>query len=160
MDGQMLLRTCANLVVTFLLLPPFSFPPSCRTITSSYYRGAHGIIIAYDITDEASFSHVRGWFQEIERYAQDNVRCIIFLFFFFTPIPLSSRPSRSPFRAKIRSPISPVALRGFLGAQASGRHQVRSREQACGGQGQRPAGSCTNRWEEEVDILFLFLFNF
>jgi hypothetical protein len=47
---------------------------SCRTITSSYYRGAHGIIIAYDITDEASFSHVRGWFQEIERYAQDNVR--------------------------------------------------------------------------------------
>jgi len=48
-----------------------------RTITSSYYRGAHGIIIAYDITDEASFSHVRGWFQEIERYAQDNVRKLL-----------------------------------------------------------------------------------
>jgi Ras-related protein Rab-1A len=48
-----------------------------RTITSSYYRGAHGIIIAYDITDEASFNHVRGWFQEIERYAQDNVRKLI-----------------------------------------------------------------------------------
>ena len=30
-----------------------------RTITSSYYRGAHGIIVVYDTTDNETFEHVR-----------------------------------------------------------------------------------------------------
>eukprot|EP01053_Blabericola_migrator_P005772 Blabericola_migrator_1__5771@NODE_2925_length_2204_cov_626_211511_g1834_i0_p1_GENE_NODE_2925_length_2204_cov_626_211511_g1834_i0NODE_2925_length_2204_cov_626_211511_g1834_i0_p1_ORF_typecomplete_len211_score18_86Ras/PF00071_22/5e69Roc/PF08477_13/5e27Arf/PF00025_21/2_3e22Gtr1_RagA/PF04670_12/1_7e09SRPRB/PF09439_10/5_6e09FeoB_N/PF02421_18/2_9e07GTP_EFTU/PF00009_27/6_4e07RsgA_GTPase/PF03193_16/0_17RsgA_GTPase/PF03193_16/0_049MMR_HSR1/PF01926_23/7e06Septin/PF00735_18/0_00048Septin/PF00735_18/9_8e02AI len=44
-----------------------------RTITSSYYRGAQGIIVVYDVTDRDTFDHVRRWMQEIERYAGDNV---------------------------------------------------------------------------------------
>lgn len=44
-----------------------------RTITSSYYRGAHGIIIVYDVTDMATFSNVKQWLNEIDRYANDSV---------------------------------------------------------------------------------------
>ena len=29
-----------------------------KTITSSYYKGAHGIIVTYDITDRESFSAI------------------------------------------------------------------------------------------------------
>eukprot|EP01110_Echinostelium_bisporum_P007097 TRINITY_DN27394_c0_g1_i1.p1 TRINITY_DN27394_c0_g1~~TRINITY_DN27394_c0_g1_i1.p1 ORF type:complete len:196 (-),score=19.01 TRINITY_DN27394_c0_g1_i1:420-1007(-) len=44
-----------------------------RTITSSFYRGAHGIIVVYDITDAATFNNVKLWMQEIQRYASAGV---------------------------------------------------------------------------------------
>jgi len=48
-----------------------------RTITSSYYRGAHGIIIVYDVTDSESFNNVKQWMSEIDRYACENVKKLL-----------------------------------------------------------------------------------
>jgi len=39
-----------------------------KTITSSYYRGSHGIFVVYDITDIVSFNNIRVWIEEIKKY--------------------------------------------------------------------------------------------
>lgn len=52
-------------------------PERFRTLTTSYYRGAHGIILLYDITDRHSFESVDRWISEIQRYANENVEVIL-----------------------------------------------------------------------------------
>lgn len=44
-----------------------------RTITSAYYRGAHGIVLMYDITNRQSFDNLDRWIDEVRRHSTDNV---------------------------------------------------------------------------------------
>ena len=44
-----------------------------RTITSSYYRGAHAIGIVFDLTKIETFEHVKRWLEDINKYAKENV---------------------------------------------------------------------------------------
>jgi len=48
-----------------------------RTITTAYYRGAMGILLVYDVTDEQSFSNIRNWIRNIEQHAADNVNKVL-----------------------------------------------------------------------------------
>ena len=40
-----------------------------RTLTSSYYRGAHGVILVYDATNRSSFESLEYWVGEIRQHA-------------------------------------------------------------------------------------------
>ena len=48
-----------------------------RTITQTYYRGAQGIILAYDCTRNESFDNVGNWVRQIENHAAPNVKKIL-----------------------------------------------------------------------------------
>jgi len=44
-----------------------------QVITKAYYRGAHGIVLTYDVTDERSFIRVNHWMGQIARLARKGV---------------------------------------------------------------------------------------
>uniref|UniRef100_A0A5F4W5Q0 RAB1A, member RAS oncogene family n=1 Tax=Callithrix jacchus TaxID=9483 RepID=A0A5F4W5Q0_CALJA len=44
-----------------------------RFFVSSYYKGASGILVVYNVTDQESFNNVKQWLQKIDRYARENV---------------------------------------------------------------------------------------
>jgi len=48
-----------------------------RTITTAYYRGAMGILLVYDVTDERSFNNIRNWHSNIEQHAAEGVNKIL-----------------------------------------------------------------------------------
>ena len=44
-----------------------------RAITKNYYKGAHGIILIYDVTNQLSFDNVSNWINQIKEEASDKV---------------------------------------------------------------------------------------
>lgn len=48
-----------------------------RTITTSYFRGAQGILLVYDVTDRRSFESIRNWVSQIQQHADFHVNKIL-----------------------------------------------------------------------------------
>ena len=48
-----------------------------KTITTSYYKGAHAILVVFDITDRDSFDHVRNWMADIDKFGKEGVLRIL-----------------------------------------------------------------------------------
>ena len=48
-----------------------------RTVVSTYFRGAHGILLLYDVTNRDSFKNLESWLIEIEKNAKEKVLKIL-----------------------------------------------------------------------------------
>lgn len=48
-----------------------------NTITASFYRGAHIIIIAFDLTNKQTFDNLQQWLQEADRFAAPDAQKLI-----------------------------------------------------------------------------------
>lgn len=50
---------------------------SFRAITRSYYRGAAGCLLVYDVTSRRSFENARNWLADVREHADPHVSCIL-----------------------------------------------------------------------------------
>ena len=48
-----------------------------RSITKNYYKGAHGIILIYDVTSRKTFENVKNWVTQIKEEVSDKVTIIL-----------------------------------------------------------------------------------
>eukprot|EP01132_Coremiostelium_polycephalum_P000642 gene642-795_t len=49
-----------------------------RALISSYYRGAHGVILTYDVTNKESFKNIQYWIDEVESFStRPNIKLLI-----------------------------------------------------------------------------------
>jgi len=48
-----------------------------RTITHSYYRGAHGIMIVFDVTNRETFDNVASWMKDVRKFGADGVPMVL-----------------------------------------------------------------------------------
>lgn len=48
-----------------------------RTITKSYYRGAHGIMLVYDVTNNNTFAHIDSWMTDVLLHSGTNAKVLL-----------------------------------------------------------------------------------
>ncbi|KXN87186.1 GTP-binding protein YPTC4 [Leucoagaricus sp. SymC.cos] len=50
---------------------------SFRSITRSYYRGAAGCLLVYDVTNRKSFANTKSWLADVREHADPHLTCIL-----------------------------------------------------------------------------------
>jgi len=48
-----------------------------QAITSTYYRGANGAMIVYDVTDEKSLEHTTNWYNAMKEYTNEDMPILL-----------------------------------------------------------------------------------
>jgi len=76
---------------------------SFRSITRSYYRGAAGCLLVYDVTSRKSFLNARSWLAEVREHADPHVSCILV----GNKVDLCEDPTPSAAGVSLTSPSPP-----------------------------------------------------
>ena len=58
-------RCCYRSIVYYLFL---AGQEKFRTLTSNYYRGAHAVILVYDVSSRISFENLSGWLEDVDQF--------------------------------------------------------------------------------------------
>eukprot|EP00092_Neocalanus_flemingeri_P027903 GFUD01030291.1.p1 GENE.GFUD01030291.1~~GFUD01030291.1.p1 ORF type:complete len:274 (-),score=61.17 GFUD01030291.1:270-1091(-) len=48
-----------------------------KAISQTFYHGAHGIFLVYDVTDSDTFYNIQKWSQDVDKYAAENVKKVL-----------------------------------------------------------------------------------
>ena len=48
-----------------------------RTITKTYYKGVHGIILMYDVTDQYTFKNIRNWIKQVIASGEKSMKKVL-----------------------------------------------------------------------------------
>ena len=48
-----------------------------RTITESYYKGAQGVVVVYDVSNPVSFKHVARWMEDVAKFTKPDAQVIL-----------------------------------------------------------------------------------
>lgn len=48
-----------------------------RAITKNYYKGAHGIILMFDVTSNLSFNNIKNWLVQINENTSDKIQIVL-----------------------------------------------------------------------------------
>ena len=55
-----------------------------RAITAQFYRGAHGIMLVYDVTDAEKFQECGNWMQMIKKVPFLYIIYILYIYIFYS----------------------------------------------------------------------------
>jgi len=107
-----------------------------RSITRSYYRGAAGALIVYDVTSRASFLHAEEWLKDVRAHADPNLTAIL------VANKIDLVPEEEESAAGETEPRASTDSRGTTGRKSKGKRREVPREEA-------------ERWAKEQGILFI-----
>jgi len=95
-----------------------------RSITRSYYRGAAGALIVYDVTSRASFLHAEDWLKDVRAHADPNLTAIL------VANKVDLVPDEEDNAAAETEPRASTDSRGTTGRKSKGKRREVPREEA------------------------------
>lgn len=66
-----------DIILSFMFRLCSAGQESFRSITRSYYRGAAGALLVYDITRRETFNHLSRWLQEVRQNGNPNMTIML-----------------------------------------------------------------------------------